>query len=74
VANDPTLAELIDSMNHRLNEAIAVKRRIIENLRPSTLSMLGLHVALENLCADAHQQLNNAIAFMSDIDYMKLSG
>ena len=56
--NDPKLVELIDSLNDRLKEAIAVKRRIIEDLRPSTLSMLGLHVALENLCADAQHQLD----------------
>ncbi len=57
LANDPIASELVDSINHRLNEGVALKRRIIEDLRPSTLSMLGLHVALENLCAEAQQQL-----------------
>ncbi len=55
--NDPKITELIDSLNLRLNEGVALKRRIIEDLRPSTLNMLGLHVALENLCTEAQQQL-----------------
>jgi signal transduction histidine kinase len=57
MGDDPKVTELIDAVNLRLNEGIAIKRRIIEDLRPSTLSMLGLHVALENLCAQAQQQL-----------------
>lgn len=57
LADDPKLIELVEAVNLRLNEGIAVKRRIIEDLRPSTLTLLGLHVALENLCAQARQQL-----------------
>ena len=55
--NDPKTTELIDSLNLRLNEGVTLKRRIIEDLRPSTLNMLGLHVALENLCTEAQKQL-----------------
>ncbi len=36
----------------RLNEGIAVKRRVIENLRPSSLDQLGLVSAIEILCRD----------------------
>ncbi len=60
--NDPKIIELFDSVNHRLNEGVTLKRRIIEDLRPSTLSTLGLHVALENLCAQARQQLGVPVA------------
>src|SRR5207249_5646963 len=40
-----------------LNEGIALKRRIIENLRPSALSNLGLVPALEALIDDMQQRL-----------------
>ena len=42
----PRLTHLVES----LNGGIALKRRIIEDLRPSTLSSLGLKPALEILC------------------------
>jgi len=45
--------ERIDGIEDRLNEGIAVKRRIVENLRPSALDQLGLLPALEGLCDDA---------------------
>ena len=43
---DPEMLERIASVNKCLNEGIALKRKIVEDLRPSTLSMFGLHVAL----------------------------
>jgi signal transduction histidine kinase len=43
------------SIDARLNDGIALKRRVVENLRPSSLDQLGLKVALELLCADAAQ-------------------
>jgi signal transduction histidine kinase len=42
------LARVIES----LDEGIALKRRIIEDLSPSSLTHLGLKIALENLCND----------------------
>ncbi len=42
----PRLAHLVEA----LNSGIALKRRIIEDLRPSTLDSLGLVPALEILC------------------------
>jgi signal transduction histidine kinase len=45
-------------IEQRLNESIAVKRRIVENLRPSSLDQLGLVAALEVLCEDAAASLN----------------
>ena len=47
------LAEL----SAHLNKGIALKRRIIEDLRPSALSDLGLVVALDNLCKDMANSL-----------------
>ncbi len=57
MAHEPQNAELIESLVGHLNQGIALKRRIIEDLRPTTLSILGFHVALENLCSQTQQQL-----------------
>ena len=42
---------------HTLDQGIALKRRIIEDLSPSSLTHLGLKIALENLCNDMSQTL-----------------
>ena len=52
-----TMMIRLERMNEYLNKGIALKRRIIEDLRPSTLSELGLSVALYNLCEDMHVSL-----------------
>lgn len=49
------LPDLMPRLNHlveTLNSGIALKRRIIEDLRPSTLAHLGLKAALDGLCQD----------------------
>jgi signal transduction histidine kinase len=53
----PRLTHLIES----LNGGIALKRRIIEDLRPSTLNSLGLGPALEILCNEFSQQAGVAV-------------
>ena len=45
----PEVAERLRHLNDGLNSGIALKRRIIEDLRPSSLSNLGLLAALEIL-------------------------
>jgi signal transduction histidine kinase len=52
-----TAVERMASLERRLNDGIALKRRIIENLRPSSLDQLGLCVALEMLCTDVSSNL-----------------
>ncbi|MGE0099327.1 MAG: ATP-binding protein [Hydrogenophaga sp.] len=49
--------ERMGGIEKRLNEGIAVKRRIVENLRPSSLEQLGLIAALEVLCQDVSSSL-----------------
>ena len=49
--------ERMRSIETRLNEGIALKRRIIEHLRPSSLDQLGLVPALEILCGDMAEVL-----------------
>lgn len=50
----PRVAHLIET----LNSGIALKRRIIEDLRPSTLDSLGLQPALEVLCGEFAERMN----------------
>lgn len=47
-----SVSERLGAIDKRLNESIALKRRIIENLHPSSLDQLGLNAALQMLCAD----------------------
>lgn len=56
----PTNADLearIAHLNAMLNDGIALKRRIIESLRPSALSNLGLVPALEMLVRETQERL-----------------
>ncbi|MBS0391934.1 MAG: CHASE3 domain-containing protein [Proteobacteria bacterium] len=48
----PEHAARVQHLTETLNNGIALKRRIIENLRPSSLSNLGLTAALEILARD----------------------
>ena len=51
-ATEPTVAERLASLNRTLDSGISLKRQIIENLRPSALSNLGLVPALEILARE----------------------
>jgi signal transduction histidine kinase len=56
--------ELLPRMQHlveALNSGIALKRRIIEDLRPSSLSNLGLVPALEILCNEFSERLGTPL-------------
>ena len=71
IAELPTAAlERLGGIEQRLNEGIAVKRRITENLRPSSLDQLGLVPALEVLCQDAAIVLG--IAVTTDLQTVSL--
>jgi signal transduction histidine kinase len=48
----PEVTERMGHLVKTLDEGIALKRRIIEDLRPSSLNNLGLKAALEILCAE----------------------
>jgi signal transduction histidine kinase len=51
-APTPEVAERMQHLNEALNSGIALKRRIIEDLRPSSLSNLGLVAALDILVTE----------------------
>lgn len=72
VAGD-RLPELQDRLAHlvqSLDAGIALKRRIIEDLRPSALSNLGLKAALDGLCSDFAER--SGLRVQADIDDMAL--
>lgn len=48
----PELAATLDHARATLNETVELKRRIIEDLRPSLLDNLGLSAALDAYCKD----------------------
>jgi signal transduction histidine kinase len=53
----PALMPRVDHLVEALNSGIALKRRIIEDLRPSSLDNLGLRPSLEILCSDFAERL-----------------
>jgi len=52
----PEVAERLQQLNQTLDRGIALKRRIIEDLRPSSLSNLGLEAALQIQARDIAQR------------------
>jgi len=58
VPDTPDVVKLrLAAIDSRLNEGIALKRRIVENLRPSALDQLGLVASLDMLCSDVATNL-----------------
>ena len=55
-ALSPEASERLEHLNTTLNSGIALKRRIIEDLRPSSLSNLGLVAALEILVGEFNER------------------
>lgn len=61
-SGDPSEVLLrLERVNEHLNKGIELKRRIIENLRPSALSTLGLTSALQGLCDETSASLSIAV-------------
>jgi signal transduction histidine kinase len=67
----PEVLERLAHLNETLNGGIALKRRIIEDLRPSSLSNLGLVAALEILVREFAQRSEVTIA--EDFEHVDLS-
>ncbi len=67
----PEIVERIAHLNETLNGGIALKRRIIEDLRPSSLSNLGLVAALEILIREFGQR--SEVAVVEDLQHVDLS-
>ncbi len=67
----PALAVHLDPLDRHLDDGIALKRRIIETLRPSGLAVLGLTQTLESLATDGRPRLN--IAIQTEFDEVELT-
>ena len=67
----PEVLERLAHLNETLNGGIALKRRIIEDLRPSSLSNLGLVAALEILIREFAQRSELAVA--EDFEHVDLN-
>jgi len=63
VAEPAEMLLRLERVSAHLNNGIALKRRIIEDLRPSALSNLGLTAALRNLCDD----MSGSLGFPIDL-------
>jgi signal transduction histidine kinase len=67
----PEVLERLAHLNETLNGGIALKRRIIEDLRPSSLSNLGLVAALEILVREFSQR--SEVTITEDFEQVDLS-
>ena len=54
---NPDVADRVKHMTDTLNSGIALKRRIVEDLRPSSLANLGLSTSLEILTSEFAQRI-----------------
>ncbi len=71
LADTPDLTARLERVCARINEVIVLKRRMVEDMRPSSLSMLGLRSALEQHCRDMASAMN--IPFHINIDDVSLN-
>jgi signal transduction histidine kinase len=62
----PEIFERIGHLSSSLDAGIALKRRIIEDLQPSTLTNLGLTAALEVLCGEFSKRLEIKVSTSFD--------
>ena len=69
-ANLPEASERLEHLTQTLNTGIALKRRIVEDLRPSSLSHLGLVASLEILAREFEERAGLTIA--SDLETVEL--
>ncbi len=67
----PDSAERLQHLGETLNSGIALKRRIIEDLRPSSLSNLGLTTSLEILTREFAER--SGIALQTHLEAVQLS-
>ena len=69
-ADPPDLHERLSHLTSTLNAGIAIKRKIIEDLRPSSLSNLGLPAALEILAQEF--RANTQLTVETSVDEVEL--
>ena len=70
--NLPEASERLEHLTSTLNSGIALKRRIVEDLRPSSLSHLGLVASLEILAREFEE--HSGIGITTDLENVELGG
>ncbi len=70
-ADNEGLTRRFSHLNEMLNAGISLKRRIVEDLRPSSLTHLGLKAALEILTREF--AVNTGVAVATDLDALELT-
>lgn len=70
--SQPEALERIAHLTTTLNNGIALKRRIVEDLRPSSLSHLGLVASLEILAREFEER--SAASLTTDLESVELGG
>ena len=70
--NQPEATERLTHLTTTLNSGIALKRRIVEDLRPSSLSHLGLIASLEILAREF--EARSEIAITTDLEMVDMAG
>jgi len=68
----PEATERIQHLIETLNSGIALKRRIVEDLRPSSLSHLGLVASLEILAREFEDR--SGLSITTDLEMVELGG
>lgn len=71
-ATQPEAIERLTHLTTTLNSGIALKRRIVEDLRPSSLSHLGLVASLEILAREFEERAD--VQIMTDLENVDLGG
>ena len=73
LGNDlPEATERLTHLTNTLNSGIALKRRIVEDLRPSSLSHLGLVASLEILAREFEEQ--SGLSITTDLEGVEIGG
>jgi signal transduction histidine kinase len=70
--NLPEASERLQHLTNTLNSGIALKRRIVEDLRPSSLSHLGLVASLEILAREFAER--SGLDITTDLETVELGG
>ena len=70
--NLPEASERLEHLTRTLNTGIALKRRIVEDLRPSSLSHLGLVASLEILAREFEDR--SGLSITTDLETVELGG
>lgn len=68
----PEAAERLQHLTETLNSGIALSRRIVEDLRPSALSHLGLATSLEILAREFEER--SGLSITTDLETVELGG